>query len=44
MFDIANKISYCGNMVQGDKVDGISEWYDIGGHALINMFRNKGFF
>lgn len=44
MFDIANKISYCGNMVQGDKVDGISEWYDIGGHASDKYVSEQGIF
>ena len=34
MFDISNKISYSGNMVQGEDAHGISEWYDIKGRAV----------
>lgn len=44
MFDIANKISYCGNMVQGEKDNGISEWYDIGGYATDKYVAEQGIF
>ncbi len=44
MFDIANKISYCGNMVQGEKANGISEWYDIGGRATDKYVVEQGIF
>ncbi len=33
MFDIANKISYGGNMVQGIKQNGRAAWYDVSGVA-----------
>lgn len=34
MFDIANTISYGGNMVQGVKENGVSEWFDVSGSAI----------
>lgn len=44
MFDIANKISYGGNMVQGEKKDGVCEWYDIEGYALDKYVAEQGEF
>lgn len=44
MFDISNTISYGGNMVQGDKKDGVSEWYDIKGHAADKYVAEQGIF
>ena len=44
MFDISNKISYSGNMVQGEKSDGIAEWYDIKGHAIDKYVAEQGEF
>lgn len=44
MFDIANKISYGGNMVQGAKVNGVSEWFDIGGSATDKYVVEQGTF
>lgn len=44
MFNIANKISYDGNMVQGIKVYGKAEWYDIGGIAIDKYVKEQGEF
>ncbi len=44
MFDIANKISYGGNMVQGEKQNGIAMWFDIGGHATEKYVAEQGTF
>lgn len=44
MFDISNKISYSGNMVQGEKSDGIAEWYDIKGRAIDKYVAEQGEF
>ena len=42
MFDISNKISYGGNMVQGKKENGIAEWIDIGGSATDKYVKKQG--
>ena len=44
MFDISNKISYSGNMVQGEDAHGISEWYDIKGRAVDKYVAEQGDF
>lgn len=44
MFDIANKISYGGNMVQGVKKKGISRWFDISGNAADKYVAEQGRF
>lgn len=44
MFDIANKISYGGNMVQGVKKRGAALWFDIGGKAVDKYVREQGIF
>lgn len=44
MFDIANKISYGGNMVQGAKQSGIAEWFDVGGSATDKYVLEQGDF
>lgn len=44
MFDIANRISYGGNMVQGVKQRGISAWFDIGGNATDKYVAEQGNF
>ncbi|MCB5631441.1 hypothetical protein LIP31_08040, partial [Bifidobacterium animalis] len=44
MFDIANKISYGGNMVQAEKKNGKSEWFDICGSAVDKYVEEQGKF
>lgn len=44
MFDIANKISYGGNMVQGSKQNGMAQWFDIGGAATDKYVEKQGEF
>lgn len=44
MFDIANKISYGGNMVQGEKQNGIARWFDISGRATDKYVAEQGDF
>lgn len=44
MFDIANKISYGGNMVQGVKEKGTSAWFDITGNAVDKYVAEQGIF
>lgn len=44
MFDIANKISYGGNMVQGSKQNGMAQWFDIGGSATDKYVEKQGEF
>lgn len=44
MFDIANKISYGGNMVQGVKKRGACAWFDIGGNAVDKYVAEQGAF
>lgn len=42
MFNISNEISYGGNMVQGNKLDGKAEWYDVGGSADNKYVKEQG--
>ncbi|MDY3828800.1 MAG: hypothetical protein SOZ71_08495 [Clostridium sp.] len=42
MFDIANTISYGGNMVQGVKENGVSEWFDVSGSAIDKYVAEQG--
>ena len=42
MFDIANEISYGGNMVQGVKEKGYAEWIDISGNANDKYVTEQG--
>lgn len=44
MFDIANRISYGGNMVQGVKEKGASAWFDITGDATDKYVAEQGRF
>ena len=44
MFDISNKISYGGNMVQAVPKNGKSEWYDCGGKAQDKYVSEQGEF
>lgn len=44
MFDIANQISYGGNMVQGKKENGAAKWFDIGGTATDKYVPEQGKF
>ena len=44
MFDIANKISYGGNMVQGAKQNGMAQWFDICGRATDKYVTEQGDF
>ena len=44
MFDIANKISYGGNMVQGEKQNGMAQWFDISGCAIDKHVAKQGEF
>lgn len=44
MFDIANKISYGGNMVQAQRKKGKSEWFDICGSAVDKYVKEQGEF
>ena len=44
MFNISNKISYKGLMVQGKPGDGKAEWYDIGGKANDKYVKEQGEF
>ena len=44
MFDIANKISYGGNMVQGEKQNGMAQWFDICGRATDKYVAEQGDF
>lgn len=44
MFDIANKISYGGNMVQGIKQNGRAAWYDVSGAARDKYVVEQGEF
>lgn len=44
MFDIANKISYDGNMVQAEKLNGFSEWFDVCGSAIDKYVVEQGVF
>ena len=44
MFDISNKISYGGNMVQAVPKNGKSEWYDCGGKAHEKYVSEQGLF
>lgn len=44
MFDISNKISYNGNMVQGVKEKGASAWFDITGNAIDKYVPEQGNF
>lgn len=44
MFNISNEISYGGNMVQGNKLDGKAEWYDVGGSADNKYVKEQGDF
>lgn len=44
MFDIANKISYGGNMVQAGKENGLAKWFDIGGCATDKYVAEQGTF
>lgn len=44
MFDIANQISYGGNMVQGKKENGNAKWFDIGGTATDKYVPEQGKF
>ncbi|MDO4293143.1 MAG: AAA domain-containing protein [Eubacteriales bacterium] len=44
MFDIANEISYGGNMVQGVKQQGRAAWYDIIGEASDKYVAEQGLF
>lgn len=44
MFDISNTISYGGNMVQGQKQNGIAQWFDIGGNATDKYVNEQGVF
>lgn len=44
MFDIANEISYGGNMVQGEKQNGIALWFDISGRATDKYVVEQGDF
>lgn len=44
MFDIANKISYGGNMVQGVKENGASAWFDVAGNAEDKYVAEQGIF
>lgn len=44
MFDIANKISYGGNMVQAKKINGKSKWFDICGNAVDKYVEEQGRF
>lgn len=42
MFDISNKISYDGNMVQGIKEKGYAEWIDVEGKAIDKYVAKQG--
>ena len=44
MFDISNKISYNGNMVQGVKARGTAAWFDISGNAIDKYVPEQGNF
>lgn len=44
MFDIANQISYGGNMVQGKKENGMAKWFDISGSATDKYVPEQGAF
>lgn len=44
MFDIANKISYGGNMVQAEKKNGKSEWFNVCGSAVDKYVEEQGIF
>lgn len=44
MFDIANEISYGENMVQGEKQNGIAQWFDISGRATDKYVVEQGDF
>lgn len=44
IFDISNKISYGGNMVQGRKRNGFVKWYDVGGKAIDKYVKEQGEF
>ncbi len=44
MFDISNKISYGGNMVQGKEENGEAKWFDIKGKAHDKYVAEQGTF
>ena len=44
MFNISNELSYGGLMVQGNKSDGKTGWYDIKGKARDKYVKEQGEF